>query len=274
MVLEASSSTILGEGGSSGEVKRADFPGASWKQDMGRGSAAWQDGDAHAPSRSQEKVYARSETVVRHVMRQPNPGHRPLLGLQHRPGAAVWAHPQAPCTPGLGRHAHLPVLLLTQIPAGLSAATAVVARWPALHPSCFPAVVARWPALHPSCFPAVVARWPALHPSCFPAVWIGCSTCGHCTRIGYVVSWPPLPLLMWGAARGRCPPLPTTASPASCLIAPGVFPCTCACPCPCRELPEGGAPLSAGQKQLLALARALLNPAKVLVLGEWVKGGG
>lgn len=33
-------------------------------------------------------------------------------------------------------------------------------------------------------------------------------------------------------------------------------------------LGEGGSPLSAGQKQLLALARALLNPAKVR------KGGG
>ena len=33
-------------------------------------------------------------------------------------------------------------------------------------------------------------------------------------------------------------------------------------------LQEGGAPLSAGQKQLLALARAQLNPSKILVLDE------
>jgi ABC-type transport system involved in Fe-S cluster assembly fused permease/ATPase subunit len=34
-----------------------------------------------------------------------------------------------------------------------------------------------------------------------------------------------------------------------------------------HALAEGGAPLSAGQKQLLALARAVLSPAKVGALG-------
>jgi ABC-type transport system involved in cytochrome bd biosynthesis fused ATPase/permease subunit len=39
-------------------------------------------------------------------------------------------------------------------------------------------------------------------------------------------------------------------------------------------LGEGGSPLSAGQKQLLALARALLNPAKVSVAGGEGDGSG